>query len=260
MGDVSYRPLIEDMTWSHSRIKSFEQCPYFWFMRYICGEEEQPMFYASYGSFVHKLIERYYLGELKKEELPLSFLLGFSEQVQGKRPSDGIVEKYIKAGKAYFDSFEPFPFEPLAVEQRLDFDVEGKPFTAIVDFRGTRDGKIAIVDNKSRDLVPRSGRGGKPTAKDRELDIMLEQLYLYAHGVHSLTGEFPAWLCFNCFKNRQFIVEPFDRDAYERVLDKTACAIEEIEGEEDFRPNLEYFYCKYLCGLHDVCCYYDAKG
>jgi len=28
IGDVSYLPLIEDMVWSYSRIKTFEDCPY----------------------------------------------------------------------------------------------------------------------------------------------------------------------------------------------------------------------------------------
>ena len=103
MGDISYRPLIEDFVWSYSRVSSFEDCPYKWFMKYISGDSEQPTFYASYGSFIHSLIERYYSGELKREELPMAFLLGFSAGVRGERPSDKIVRNYIAAGKRYFD-------------------------------------------------------------------------------------------------------------------------------------------------------------
>ena len=35
MGEVNYRPIIQDMTWSYSRIKSFGDCPYRWFLKYI---------------------------------------------------------------------------------------------------------------------------------------------------------------------------------------------------------------------------------
>ena len=58
MGEVSYRPLIEDMVWSYSRIECFDDCPYRWYLKYISGMKESPMFYTSYGSFMHRLLER----------------------------------------------------------------------------------------------------------------------------------------------------------------------------------------------------------
>ena len=69
MGEISYRPLIEDMTWSFSRIECFNDCPYRWFLKYIKRYKETPQFYSSYGSFMHKLIEQFYKGELTKEEI-----------------------------------------------------------------------------------------------------------------------------------------------------------------------------------------------
>lgn len=35
MGEISYRPLIEAMTWSYSRLEIFDDCPYRWFLTYI---------------------------------------------------------------------------------------------------------------------------------------------------------------------------------------------------------------------------------
>ncbi len=258
MGEVSYRPLIESMTWSHSRLKCFDECPYRFFTRYIRGEEESPLFYASYGSFVHRLIERYYNGELTASELPLAFLRGFSAEVEGERPAAKTVLKYIADGKAYFDGFRPLPFEPVAVEHELHFDVDGIPFTGFVDFLGKRDGALAIVDHKSHEMKPRSKRA-KPTAKDRELDEMLEQLYLYAHGVSQVFGEHPKWLCFNSFRNGQFIEEPFDGRVCERVLDDAKRRIEDIADEEEFRPDVDWFRCKNLCGFHEDCCYFQGR-
>ena len=258
MGDVSYRPLIEDMTWSYSRLKSFDTCPYQWFCHYISLEEEKPMFYASYGSFMHSLIEDYYSGRIAKENMPLAFLSGFSSLVQGERPSPSIVQKYIRAGKEYLENFREFPFQMIEVEKKLHFDIDGLNFLAFVDFIGERDGKLAIIDHKSRELKPRSNRK-KPTQKDQELDEMLTQLYLYAHGVKQVYGEYPALLCFNCFRNGQFIEEPFDEAAYRRALEWAREKVEEICSEEEFRPYVDYFACKNLCGFHKECCYFQGR-
>ena len=63
MGEISYAPLIEDMVWSYSRIKAFDDCPYRWYLKYIRHLHGKDMFFSDYGSFVHKLIELYFLGK-----------------------------------------------------------------------------------------------------------------------------------------------------------------------------------------------------
>ena len=83
MSEMIYRPLIEDMTWSYSRIKCFEDCPYRFYLKYISRCKEIPQFYASYGSFMHKLIEEFYKGIITKEEMLTKFLFGFQENVIG---------------------------------------------------------------------------------------------------------------------------------------------------------------------------------
>ena len=89
------------------------------YMKYIRNMKEDPMFYASYGSFMHKLLEEYYKGKLPKDEMPLKFLLGFSKEVQGARPAEKIVSKYIAAGSNYLKSFEPLQYNPAAIEKNL---------------------------------------------------------------------------------------------------------------------------------------------
>lgn len=259
MGDVSYRPLIEDMTWSYSRITSYHKCPYGWFLRYIRGEEETPQFYASYGKFMHKLIEMFYKGEISQSDMKTRFLLGFSNEVIGRRPSDKIVSSYIAKGMEYLDSFRVFPLNMIEVEMKVEYEIGGMPFVGFIDYLGERDGEYYIVDNKSRDLKPRSNRR-KPTKKDEELDEMLRQLYLYAAAVEQKYGRFPKALCFNCFKSGLFIEEPFDLQRYEDTMKWASDTIEEIKDAEDFRPNMEFFNCYYLCGYVDSCEYWQNRG
>lgn len=256
MGEVLYRPLIEDMVWSYSRMTCFSDCRYKWFLHYIHGSDEKPMFYSSYGSFIHELIEMYYNGDIAAEEMPSRFLLDFKNKVRGERPSEKIVQSYISNGLEYLSSFKPFPYHMVAVEKKVEFNIDGFKFVGIIDYLGEKDGELYIVDNKSRDLKPRSKRK-TPTKKDEELDEMLRQLYIYSYAVKCEYGKYPKSLCFNCFKCNTFIEEPFNEERFEEAIKWAKSIIEEaIEADESgFYPNVEYFMCRYLCGVQDDCCY-----
>lgn len=251
-----YRPLIEDMTWSYSRIKCFEDCPYRFYLKHISGCKEVPQFYASYGSFMHKLIEEFYRGNLTKEEMLTKFLFDFQTEVQGERPKESTVSKYIQCGVEYLRGFSPFPYTMVDVEKKVTFEIGGKKFIGFIDYLGEKDGEYYIVDNKSRELKPRSKRA-KPTVKDQELDEMLKQLYLYSAAVKQEYGKFPKALCFNCFKNGVFIEEPFSEKVFSETVEWFLKTIDDIADENDFLPYLDYFSCKNICGVKDECCYYE---
>lgn len=260
MGELSYKPLIEEMVWSYSRLSSFDSCPYRWFLKYIKHDKENEQFYASYGSFMHRLIEGYYKGKISKEDMLTTFLKNFSKEVRGARPHEKTVEKYIRYGSEYLKAFRPFKFKMIDVEKKVKFHINGIPFVGYIDYLGMDEDKFVIVDNKSRDLKKRSTRL-KPTAKDKELDQMLGQLYLYSAAIKQLYGEFPKLLCFNCFKTNTFIEEPFDEDIYNDTIKWAIKKIEEIKNADDFHPNIDYFFCNYICGFSNTCCYnQNRKG
>lgn len=250
-----YRPLIEDMTWSYSRIECFEDCPYRWYLKYIDGCKETPQFYSSYGSFMHKLLEQFYNGEITGEEMQVRFLIDFGREVKGERPDDGIVAKYINSGLSYLRGFKPFPYNKVAVEKKVEFELAGNRFVGFIDYLGESDGEYYIIDNKSRDLKPRGTGKKKPTANDRLIDEMLKQLYIYSAGVKEEYGKFPRSLCFNCFRSEVFIEEPFDMEKYNEAVEWATQSIERIKDENSFPPNINYFSCKYICGVRDECCY-----
>ena len=181
------------------------------------------------------------------------FLINFRKKVIGPRPDGKIVQKYIESGRTYLSAFDPLPYKRLWVEERRDFVLENRKFTGVVDFLGESvNGELFLVDNKSRELKERSGRA-KPTAKDQELDDMLRQLYLYSIPVFDEVGRYPLLLCFNCFRSGVFIKEQFDIEKFEEAKRWALNLIEEIEREEDFDPNPNYFFCKWLCGVNDKC-------
>lgn len=259
MGEISYKPLIEDMTWSFSRIESFCDCPYRWYLKYLRKFPEEDRFFSTYGSFMHRLIESYYNGELPKDDLVTQFLCGFSSEVHGDRPAATTLEKYIEDGRFYLANFEPFPYETISVEHEVKFSLDGIPFVGYIDYLGEKDGEYYIVDHKSRNLKQRSKRK-KPTLSDEELDQKLRQLYLYSTAVYNEYGRFPKSLCFNCFRCNTFIEEPFSEDAYYDAVNWAISSIRDIENEEYFVANPEFFKCRYICGVSDYCDRKDDIG
>lgn len=255
----TYKMIMDDFVWSYSRIKCFADCPYKFFLKYFCDIKEEPCFFATYGSFMHKLIENYYRGILSKDEMLTEFLTGFSKSVKGTRPQESTVQKYIRCGVEYLKGFQPFKYPMVEVEKRVEFEIEGLKFVGYIDYLGEENGEYYIIDNKSRDLKPRSNRK-KPTVKDKELDSMLKQLYIYSAAVKQEYGKFPKALCFNCFKSGVFIEEPFREEAYNEAIEWVKRGVANIKSTDDFYPNIDFFSCYYICGVSDNCVYAQTMG
>ena len=258
MGNVSYKPLIDDMVWSYSRLESFESCPYRWFLTYIHEPklEKQKKFYSEYGLLMHNVLEKYYSCKIDKQDAMIMYLTEYYERtdVAGK-PKPEVVSKYFKAGKEYIENLKPLPYTMVDVEKRIYFDINERHFVGVIDYLGiTDDGEYVIVDNKSRDLKPRSNRT-TPTAKDKELDKMLRQLYIYACAIKQLYGKYPKYLVFNCFKNGNLIVEEFDKEICDKTIKWAVDLIEDISNVSDFYPDRDYFRCYYICDFSSDCEY-----
>lgn len=258
MGNVNYEPVIRDMTWSYSRIKAFEDCPYRWYLKYIRRLKGKDMFFSSYGSFVHKLLELYYKGEKTQKQLCEMYLQDFKNEVVGFAPNKMVFVNYFKSGLDYFRAFQPLPFRPLAIEKEVSFKVEDIPFVGYIDLLGEKDGDIYVIDNKSRNLKPRTGRN-IPTKTDIELDHYLRQLYLYSVPVAEEYGKYPKSLCFNCFRTPILIEDLFKEDAYEESKAWLRKMVDTIKAETDFKPSMDFFKCNHLCEMNDFCEYYEMS-
>lgn len=258
MGASEYTVLIDGMTWSYSRLKCFEDCRYKWFMKYILDMSEDPMFYASYGKLMHKLIEEQNRHIVSNDDMVYRFLKGFSTEVKGERPSGKIVSKYVTCGIEYCESCSPFKYKCVDVEKAINFNIDDEVFVGIVDYIGEDNGGLIIIDNKSRDLKPRS-KGKKPTKSDKDLDEMLTQLYLYSEAVKQEYGEYPMTLAFNCFKENILITEPFNRERLVEAKEWALNTIKTIKECDEFDPSVEFFKCKYLCGLNKECCFWQER-
>ena len=200
---MNYRFIIENMTWSYSRLTAFEDCPYGWFLKYIEGLPSKSNFFAEYGSFIHKILQMFYDGELSKNQLPLYYLDQFSKEIKTMPPKATTWNNYYSQGYRYLSSFKPVCKKPNGVERKVQFEVSGKMFTGIVDL-DFQDSELCIVDHKSRIL-----KGRKTKKESATLGSYLRQLYLYAIPIYEIYHKYPDKLGFNCFRSQEMIWEPF---------------------------------------------------
>ena len=246
--------LFDDWVWSYSRLQSFCQCPWGFAQRYLYGLQEsrpEPGFYAAYGSLVHSLHERWYKGTITKDQLIPEFISGFIKlpDFDPDRRS-----QYLLNGLDYFGKDIYTPPSIVGVERRFRFMVGEYKFQGIIDLLYEEDGGLVILDHKSHNLQPRTGRK-KPTAKDLELDAYLRQLYLYAHAVRQQKLGAVKKLVFNCFRTGIRIEEPHSAAAELEAVNWAVDTIRQIENTRAFMPNPEWFFCRNLCDTRAICDY-----
>ena len=76
--------LIDLMTWSYSRINTYLQCPYQFYLKYIECLDEAPMFFSEYGSLVHEVLAEYYSGNISSHAVGTAISLMLSAAVKGR--------------------------------------------------------------------------------------------------------------------------------------------------------------------------------
>lgn len=235
-------------------------CPHAWKLKYKSDMpwplEEDRMFFSGFGSLMHKLLEQYYSGKASAAQLKLLYITSFQKEVPNTAPSQKMYINYFKDGLRILDTLSVPDFQFFAVEQRFDFLVFDKPFVGIVDLIAERNGKLVIIDHKSRALKERSTRK-KPTKTDEELDVYLRQLYLYSIPILDTFGRYPDELCFHCFRKGLWINEPFKEEKLQEAKTWAFKSIQKIEAEKSFPTIPEFFKCHYLCGMHGYCDLYN---
>lgn len=254
---MKYDFIINDMTWSFSRITSFEDCPYQWFLIYIFGSEKRSGFFAEYGTFMHTILSSYISGELSKERLVPYFTGNFLSNVTAKAPSSAIFRNYFQDGINYLSNID-FPHKNiLAVEDEIRFKFAGHEFVGFIDCLSDDDG-LTVTDHKSRALKPRSKRK-TPTKSDEELDLYFRQLYVYAAGVKAKYGVYPKWLEFNCFRTHTLIREPFDEKKLHDTEVWASELIQRITDCDTWNPMPEFWQCKELCDVSQDCEFFNMR-
>ncbi len=241
------------MTWSFSRLSAFEECPYGWFLKYIKESKEVPHFFAQYGSLAHKILQKYYTGELTSKDLIEWYITLYPRKVTAPPPNATIAKSYFKAGYDYFKYFTTDDYdEIIGIEKKVNFSVDKIPFVGYIDLICHNANNIIIIDHKSKDLKPISECKKKDLSTFNE---SLKQLYLYSIPVKEEYGRFPDELIFNCYRTRVVIKESFDVNKLEETKQWALDTINKIKDCEEWEPKPDYWKCRYICSVCNSCEY-----
>lgn len=246
--------MLENMTWSYSRINAFKTCKYMWFLTYIKKFKGEQNAFAVSGSFAHSILERYAKEELFLWDLLDEFVDNYDDEVPYKFPPNKYVdlgEKNYNSGVEYFTNFEGFDSigNVVGAEINVDTNLEDKEnnrkfkFTGFIDLLLEKDGEYIVLDHKSK---------GKFKSKKEQAEYS-RQLYIYAKYVKEEYGKFPKKLIFNMFNAGEYIHIPFNLNDYNEAINWCVLTINEIYNELDFDKNIDDFFCNYLCNHRSIC-------
>ena len=253
--------VFDNMEWSYSRLKTFEACKYQWYLKYIdkSDNSRKELFFSNYGKFVHSLLADYFSGRKTRMQIEIEYLTKYRKMVDGIAPSVKIYNDYFNHAIEYLREATIPVDTVLEVEKRHKFQIENYKFVGIIDLAGTdEDGNIIILDNKSRNILPRVAKK-KMTKRNRELKEFLRQLYIYSIPVFNEYGKYPSRLQFNCFRFNRIVDEPFVMKDFEESKQWACDLIESIKTEDEFPAKVEYFKCNFLCDVCDQCEYFQMS-
>lgn len=264
---MSYDLILDEMTWSFSRLSSFEQCPYGWYLRYI--EEADRVysnFFSEFGSYCHALLESYLKGNTPIYELPQEYAKGYNDAIPNAdeyRWNDN----YYADGEAYFEygvsDLELYlaDKEIIGVEKEIRTDIAGYPFVGYIDLvlrqRGDNGGYI-IIDHKSA-KYPYKKNSEPLKGSEKKCQDYKRQLYIYSKAIYEETGEYPTYLGWNFFRDGKMIGIPFNMDEYQEALKWAEDTIKRIYKESEFNPNPDTFFCNNICDYSCKECEYGTE-
>ena len=263
-----YKDDIDKMQWSYSRLTSFENCKYEFYLNYIINNDEEYLpegnYYAEVGSFVHEILAKIFNGELTPDEAMQYYVDNYDNDVFYKT-RESTMDKTFETCADYFATVDfgwLNDYKILGVEKEVKFKIEDYDFIGYIDLllRDKRNGKIVILDHKSGDY-PFKRNGTIKANSKQSFENYKRQMYLYAYAVYDKYGEYPKEIAWNHFKDGGKIATiSFDKNEFDNVIKWAIDTIHIIEKESGYEPNIDYFYCNNLCNFRNSCEYIQMKS
>lgn len=256
------RFIIDCMLWSFSRLSSFHQCPYGFYLKYIQCTEGETNFFAEYGSFMHSILEKYEKGELSLFEISQYYEEHFNEYVIHDAPPNKYVDirqSYYDKGLDYLDNIDLIldKYEILGIEKEVKFIIGGYEVIGYIDLllKDKETGDIIVLDHKSQSI--KFNKNGTVSQQNKK-DVLKfkRQLYLYSIPVIKEYGVKPKYLIWNLFKDRNWLEVEFDDKEFEEAKQWAEDTVKAIENETAWLPNPSAYFCQNLCDMRNCACEY----
>lgn len=243
--------LLDGMTWSFSRLNSYDTCPRAFFLEYLECKEKSGNAFSEWGSLCHSLFERYYKGELECYQLLDAYVEEYDDAIKNKFPFPKMSTSYYHNGVEFFEQFEGDyeGYDVVGVEMPVRTKIAGRNFIGYIDLLLKKDDEYYIVDFKSKSKFE----------SEEEKKHYAIQLYLYAQFVKDKFGKYPIGMEFNMFRARTKVKIQFTQEDMQFTMDWFTSTLKHIYDDEVFVEKPDEFFCKQLCSVSRFCKYGNAK-
>ena len=253
--------IIDTMQWSFSRLETYNTCPCGFKRTYIDCEDKEGNFFAAYGSHMHSILEKYAKNEIGIWDMPLYYEENFNAAIPYDAPPNKYTDikySYFTKGQDYLDNFSDTWLEPyniIAVEQEVHFAIYDKPFIGFIDLllQDKETDELTILDHKSASLKWKKN-GDVSKSSEEKLKKYKYQLYLYSKYFID-NGQKVSFLRWNFFNDQKDYVIVWDENEYHEAIQWAEDTIREIEKDETWFPNPDFYFCNYICDHGKYCEY-----
>lgn len=225
--------------WSFSSVKLFEQCPFAFYQKYINDQSEEENAFAQHGKFAHSILERCLKNELMAFELADVYESEYQSNVTKHFPFANIAKSFYAKTLQYFQNYDDFEGEIVAVEEKLETKFGEYDFIGYADLILKDEQGYVVVDHKSHAAF-------KSKAERQEY---FKQLYLYAECIKRKYGEYPYKLIFNMFRVPKLEEEFFALSQCKDTVIWFQDTVTEILQNNDWDCKVDNWYCSNLCGI-----------
>lgn len=251
-----YEFIFDNLRWSFSNLKSFEQCPFEWLLKYVECERGVENIYGQFGSLCHKALELYLKGEMPRGTILDYYIDNFNSYVEYSADDKyGTRDKLYRIGYEFFNNFklDLSNCKIIGVEQKLEFDFYGNTFVGIIDLSyKDANGDLVILDHKTAES-PFNKSGGVKKNKTDALLGYKRQLYIYCYGFYKRYGRMPKKIGWNFIRDNKVVLLDVDKKEYEDAISWARDTIVKIYKTEQFKKVDNYFYCTHLCQYRKIC-------
>lgn len=242
--------LIDDMTWSFSRLNSFYKCKRSWYYTYIMKAPSKDNFFSQYGTFVHSIFEKYNKDELEIFELKDYYVENFYNFITESAPPNKYVdlkESYFEKGYNFFSNFNGFNDKTVGAEVSFEinfnFNSINRKIVGFIDRVSVDENGLVVTDYKSKSKFKNK----------KELKEYARQLYIYSIAVKEKYGKYPYKMIFNQFNEGKEVEIKFNKEDLDETIQWVEETLKNIYEEDTFDMNYNDFFCNWLCSCNDSC-------
>jgi len=239
---------VNTETYSFSKLSSFHQCKYQYYLTYIEKRKGVDNAFSQYGTFIHSILERHAKGELGAWEMLDAYVEGYDSAVTEPFPHNqyaDLQQSYYRDGYDFLKNFDGLDdLDIIGTEIRFKEPLDDFTYTGIIDIvYKNKDGGIVVRDWKSK---------AKFSNKKEQAEFARQPL---SYGLHILNkfNKPPVLLQFFMFRKNNIVNIPFNQKEYDEALTWIRESVKEIRACQDYPASPDQFFCSALCSYRNTC-------